>query len=257
LYHHTGNIEKNWTIVNGLRLHSLVSRNPLFEERTPVVFVHGLAVSNRYLIPAMSEISKSRQVFAPDLPGWGESAKPRHVFNIAELADTLALWMQAMKIERAVVIGQSFGCQVAAEFAVRHASMVERIILAAPTFDRRARSAFRHFWRLLIDAPNEPFSLVLLALRDFLKFGIRREIKTLKFALRDKIEDKLPQIRIPALVIRGELDTVVPELWAREVAGLFPDGRLVTIKGGTHGVNYQMPQEFAATVLEFLNDRIE
>lgn len=250
----TEKIKRIWTNVNGLRIHALAAKNPLLREKLPIVLVHGLAVSNRYLIPAMQELSKNAEVFAPDLPGWGDSEKPRHIFDIRELADVLADWMKAVEIKRATLVGHSFGSQIAAEFALRHAEMLGRLILASPTFERGKRSFFRQFGRLLINAPNEPLSLVFIALRDFIKFGIRREVVTLKYSLRDRIEDKLQQIQIPALVIRGELDTVAPQSWAEELAKLLPNGKLITIPNGTHGVVYQSPKKFAETVCEFLDE---
>ncbi|HEY0049227.1 MAG TPA: alpha/beta hydrolase [Pyrinomonadaceae bacterium] len=236
-----------------MRLNAFVS-DADFAGKLPIVIVQGLGISASYMIPAMSEMAKYAKVFALDLPGFGDSEKPLHIFNIAELADVVADWMSASGIERAVLLGHSFGSQIAAEFALRHPEMIERIVFAAPTFDRHARSFFRQFGRLLLNSRNEPFSLIMLAVKSYFKFGIRREARTLKFALADRIEDKLPRIGIPALVVRGELDTVVPQGWAEEVADLLPDGKLAVIAGGTHGVNYQSPREFAAAIREFLDD---
>lgn len=251
----TENIERLEASVNGLRLNTFVSKNADFidKEKLPVILVQGLGISASYMIPTMREIAGFAKVFALDLPGFGDSEKPSHVFNVEELADVLADWMNAAGIERAVLVGHSFGSQIVAEFALRHAEKIERAVLAAPTFDRHARGFFRNFWRLLRNARNEPFSLVLLAVKSYFKFGFRREALTLRFALRDRIEEKLPRIRIPSLVVRGELDTVVPQRWAEEVAALLPNGKLVVIAGGTHGVNYNSPQKFAAAIREFLD----
>lgn len=250
----TENIERLEANVNGLRLNTFVSKNADFgSEKVPVILVQGLGISASYMIPTMREIAGFAKVFALDLPGFGDSEKPSHVFNVEELADVLADWMNAAGIERAVLVGHSFGSQIVAEFALRHAEKIERAVLAAPTFDRHARGFFRNFWRLLRNARNEPFSLVLLAVKSYFKFGFRREARTLQFALRDRIEEKLPRIRIPSLVVRGELDTVVPQRWAEEVAALLPNGKLVVIAGGTHGVNYNSPQKFAAAICEFLD----
>jgi pimeloyl-ACP methyl ester carboxylesterase len=249
----TEKIERIWTNLGGLRIHALAARNPNFADKTPFVLIHGLAISNRYLIPVMQELAKRREVFAPDLPGWGDSSKPRRVFNITELADALADWMKAQGIERANIVGHSLGSQIAAEFAVRHAEMVDKLILASPTFEKGKRKFFRQFWRFLMNAPREPFSLVYIALRDYLKFGIRREFYTLKYSLNDKIEEKLPQIGVPTLVLSGELDTVAPQNWIETMAELLPNGKALTIPAGTHGVIYQSHEKFAAAVCEFVD----
>lgn len=238
--------------MNGLRLNAFVSKGADYAGKPTIILVQGLGISAEYMIPTMSETAKYAKVFALDFPGFGDSEKPWHIFNITELADVLADWMNAAGIGRAVLVGHSFGSQVVAEFALRHPEKIERAVLAAPTFDRRARSFFRQFGRLLRDSRNEPLSLIWLSFKSYFKFGLRREARTLQYSLKDRIEEKLPQIRIPTLVVRGELDTVVPQGWAEEVAGLLPDGKLTVIPGGTHGVNYNSPQEFAAAVREFL-----
>jgi pimeloyl-ACP methyl ester carboxylesterase len=246
-------IERIWANVNGLRIQALAERNPNFADKTPFVLIHGLAISNRYLIPVMTELAKRREVFAPNLPGWGDSSKPSRVFNITELADALADWMTAHGIERANIVGHSLGSQIAAEFAVRHAEMVDKLILASPTFEKGKRNFFRQFWRFLMNAPREPFSLVYIALRDYFKFGIRREIYTLKYSLKDKVEEKLLQIGVPTLVLSGELDTIAPQSWIETMAELLPNGKALTIPAGTHGVIYQSHEKFAASVCEFVD----
>ena len=201
----------------------------------------------------MRKFAEYREVFAPDLPGWGDSDKPERVFDITELSDALAAWMKANRIERAVLIGHSLGSQIVAEFAANHAEMVERLILASPTFEIGKRSAFRQFFRLFVNAAREPFSLIYIAMSDYLKFGIRREYHTLKFGLRHKVEEKLPKIEAPTLVLRGEFDPVVPQNWIETMARLLPNGNVVTIAGGTHGVIYQSHEKFARAVCEFID----
>jgi 2-hydroxy-6-oxonona-2,4-dienedioate hydrolase len=247
----TENIERIETSVEGLRLNAFASGDSA--GKVPVILVQGLGIAASYMIPAMSEMAQQTKVFALDLPGFGDSVKPAHIFNIVELADVLAAWMKVSDIERAVLVGHSFGSQIVAEFALRHSAMIDRAVFAAPTFDRRARSAFRQFGRLLLDARNEPLPLILLAVKSLFKFGLKREARTLQFALADRIEDKFPQIRVSSLVLRGEFDTVVPHIWAKELADLLPDGRFSTIEGGTHGVNYHSPQKFAETIRQFLD----
>ncbi|MDQ4122965.1 MAG: alpha/beta hydrolase [Acidobacteriota bacterium] len=246
-------IERIWTKVNDLRIHSLEARNPLFAEKTPIILIQGLGISNRYLVPVMRELSKSREVFAPDFPGWGDSSKPWHVFNVPELAEFLADWMTTQNIERASIVGHSLGGQIAAEFAVRHPEMVEKVVLASTTFEKGKRNFFRQFWRFLLNAPREPLSLVFIALHSYFKFGTRREILTLKYSLSDKIEEKLPHIQAPTLVLRGERDTVVPQSWVETMTDLLPNGKALTIPAGTHGVIYQSHEKFAAAVCEFLD----
>ena len=61
----------------------------------PLVMVHGLAVSHRYLMPLAAKLAGDLAVHVIDLPGFGLSSDPGRVLNVAEHADHLAAWLQA------------------------------------------------------------------------------------------------------------------------------------------------------------------
>jgi 2-hydroxy-6-oxonona-2,4-dienedioate hydrolase len=250
------NIRRRFVPVGKLRLFTLSSENQSFNGKPPLVLVQGLAIAARYWLPAIAELSKDFNVYAFDFPGWGKSDKPNRVLNIAELSDNLAAWTEAMRIDRAVFVGHSFGCQILADFALRHKRKIERIIFAAPTLDFAARNFSILFARSLLNARNEPWSLIHIAVTSLFEFGLVRQIKTLQIALRDRIEEKLPQIEIQTLVLRGERDTVVPQNWAETFAAFLPNAELAIIKNGTHGFNYSSPVQFAAAIREFLDRKL-
>jgi pimeloyl-ACP methyl ester carboxylesterase len=106
--------------------------------------------------------------------------------------------------------------------------------------------------RWLRDWPGERQSLALAHVRDFALAGPRRALHTFRHALADRIEDKLPQVRAPTLVVRGARDPIVPQAWAAEVTRLLPDGRMVVLPGGPHCVNYSTPAAFSRVVHAFL-----
>ena len=106
--------------------------------------------------------------------------------------------------------------------------------------------------RWVRDWPGERPSLAVAHLRDFARAGVRRSLLTFRYALADRIEEKLPRVQATVLVVRGEHDPIAPQRWAEEVTGLLPDGRLVVIPGGPHCVNYSTPEPFARVVREFL-----
>ena len=127
---------------------------------TPVVLVHGMVISGRYMVPTAEELAPLYPVYAVDLPGYGDSVKPRAIVDLPELADSLAAWMDAMKFPTAHLVANSFGCQVLAEFALRHARRVDRLVFQGPTVDPRperyditASDTRRcgHSWLLLLE----------------------------------------------------------------------------------------------------------
>jgi 2-hydroxy-6-oxonona-2,4-dienedioate hydrolase len=207
------------------------------------------------MIPAAEQLRSLCRVYAVDLPGYGRSYKPGAVLNLLQLADALAQWLEASRISKAHFVGNSFGCQVLAEFAVRHPQYVDRLVFQGPTIDPMARSLRAQLVRLLINSRREQRSMGWITIADYGSTGARRAWATVKLALSDKIEDKLPRIEVPVLVVRGERDAVVPQRWAEEVTRLLPKGQLHVIPQGAHTVNYSLPKEFAAAIIPFLELR--
>lgn len=222
--------------------------------RPAVVLVHGLGVSSRYMVPLARALAPDFPVFAPDLPGFGWSEKPRRVLDIPELADALVAVLDALGLERPALIGNSMGCQVIVDLAARYPQRIDRAVLNGPTVDRHARTPLRQLLRLLAASPREPLSQSLVVAADYLQCGPRRLLRTFRHALADPIERKLPFVRVPALVLRGARDLLVPQQWAEEVTRLLPMGRLVVLPGVAHAVNYSAPEAFARVARSFLEE---
>jgi len=237
--------------VDGLRAHFLAWAGPPVGGE-PLVLVHGLGVSSRYMVPLAGILAAGRPVYAPDIPGFGRSARPRRTLDVPGQADFLASWMAAAGLERAAFLGHSLGSQGVADLAFRRPELVERLVLAAPTIDDAGRTVPGQVLRLLLDVPREPFSLIPVVLADYLRAGPVRIFRTLRHALADRVEEKLPAIGMPALVMRGERDPVVSGPWAEKVRHRLPRGRLAVIPRAGHALQFGFPRETAAVVAAFL-----
>ena len=219
---------------------------------TPVVLVHGMVISSRYMVPTALELSPLCPVYAIDLPGYGDSAKPRGVLGLTGLADALAAWMDAKRFSSAHLLANSFGCQVLAEFALRHVPRVDRLVFQGPTVNPAARSVRRQLACLIRNSSSEAPGLGWITLVDYVKAGMRRIRATIRMAIQDRIEDKLPGIVAPTLVVRGGKDPLVPQRWAEEVTRRLPRGELVVLPGLGHTINYSAPKELVTAVRPFL-----
>ena len=143
---------------------------------------------------------------------------------------------------------------MAAELAATRPELTGGLVLLAPTVDPGARSKARHALRWLLTVPFERPSLQRVILRDYRDAGLTRVRDTSQFALDDRIEYKLPRIDAPVLVVRGSRDRVVPQRWAEDAAALAPQGRLHTIRGAPHCLNFSVPEKVAALVGAFTRD---
>ncbi len=240
-------LESRWATVDGLRVHARVCE-AVGPEGPAVVLVHGLSMSARYLEPTAERLAGHVRVYAPDLPGFGESDAPPHVLGVGGLADALAGWMDAFRVRPAVLLGNSLGCQILLDVAVRRPELVRALVLVGPTVDPAGRSIPRLVGRAAVDVFREAPSLWPLIVSEYLKAGVVRTWKTLVDLVEDRPEDRLGEVHVPTLVVRGAEDAIVPAPWAEEVARRLPQGRLLTVEGAAHAVNFGAPAPLAAAV---------
>ncbi|HEX6202194.1 MAG TPA: alpha/beta hydrolase [Thermoanaerobaculia bacterium] len=232
------------------RMHHRVSLADPGDDAPAFVLVHGLIVSGRYMMPLAVRLAETHAVLVPDLPGFGGSERPRRPLPVAGQAEALAGYLAAIGRPRVVLVANSFGCQVAARAMAAGAGPVERLVLVGPTIDAAARGVPRQLVRLVASLPREPFEYPVLLVADLARVGLPRAVRAFRVALADRIEESLPQVAVPTLVVRGSRDPIVPRRWGEEVAALLPDGRLAEVDGGGHALNYSRPDELARLVRE-------
>jgi pimeloyl-ACP methyl ester carboxylesterase len=237
-----------WYPVGGLNLHV---RERLGGAGTACLLVHGLAVSHRYLMPTARCLA-GRPVFVPDLPGFGLSGKPRRVHDVADHAATLAAWLDSAGGPRVCAIGNSFGCQVAVELAVRRPDLIEALVLVGPTVDPAARSMAAQVGRWVRDLAYEDWRQAPILSADVRDAGPRRIVATLRRSVRDRIDAKLPGVRVPTLLMRGEHDRLVTPGWLTRAAGLASAAPPVTLPGPAHNAVTTAGPQVAAAVSQFL-----
>jgi pimeloyl-ACP methyl ester carboxylesterase len=248
-------ISEVWDTVGGLEMHGWAGTDGDPEgKRPPIVLLHGLGVSTTYLMPTMQRLAKRYRVYAPDLPGFGPSQKPIRAMRIEKLADALAAWIAARGLDRAVFVCNSMGCQVAVDLATRRPGLVERLVLSGPTIDPRAGSAFVQILRLLRDGIYERPSLWFIAGFDYVRAWPLRVLETLRMAIADHVEQKLPNVKAPTLVVRGAKDPIASRRWVEEMVKLLPSGRMEEIEGTGHAVNYSAPERFVELIEGFIVD---
>lgn len=247
-----GRLSARYDRIGGINMHARVSAHPFPDDRLPVILVHGLGMSSRYMIPLAEHLAPHRRVYAPDLPGFGLSDKPRQALTVRELADALAAWMHGTGLDRAAFVGNSLGCEVLVELAVNHPHLVDRLVLQGPTPDPDARGLVRQIAGFFLIAPFERRSLAWVALTDYARSGVRRYIQTLHSMVDNRIGEKALRISQPTLVVWGTRDYIVPYEFVAGLAEVLPQGRLAVIPDAAHGINYSHPKALTAVILPFI-----
>jgi 2-hydroxy-6-oxonona-2,4-dienedioate hydrolase len=192
----------------------------------------------------------------PTLPGWGGAPRPERALDLDELADELVALLDRHGLEHAAFVANSFGCQVVTELAIRAPQRVSALVLIGPTIDPHTRPLARFVSMFLADTLREPVSLWFLIVRDYLRMGVRRFVRTGRFAWRHRVEQRLPLVEAPTLVVRGAHDGFVTQRWCEEAVALMPRAELAVVEGA-HAVHYSAPREVARLVDRFLEKVVD
>jgi len=246
-------LHDHWTTVAGLRLYARASREAPDPALRTVILIHGAFISSRYMIPIATRLAPHYNVYAPDLPGYGKSDRPARVPAVGGFSDVLVRWMDGTGIARAAFIGNSFGCQIVADLAVRYPERITRAILVGPTVDPRHHTLLQQGALLLLDGTREPLRYLPLLLGDCIRIGTHEGAQLARVVLADHIEHNLPRLHAPTLVVRGEHDPLVPQRWAEEATRLLPTARLMVIPGVAHVAHYDAPDAFTRIARPFLD----
>jgi pimeloyl-ACP methyl ester carboxylesterase len=244
-------LTSEFRLVDGLRTHTRRSADA-GGDGPPVVLVHGLAVSHRYLTPLAVALSATHPVYVPDLPGFGLTERPGTAYDVPRHAAFLADWLAAYRLGPVCLLGHSFGAEVAAALAARRPDLVSALVLAGPTSDPAARSRRGQVGRWLLDTLREAKWQVPILLRDVLDARPWRVFATLSHSVHNSIEADLVRVTAPTLVLTGSRDPVVPAGWRAEAARLVPGGRTAAVPGAAHNVATTAPGQVADAIRDLL-----
>jgi pimeloyl-ACP methyl ester carboxylesterase len=266
--------------VEGIRLHW--SELGTASRATPVVLLHGLNNSSLSWVHVAPWLATDRCVLMPDLPGHGQSARPNVGYELVWYAHIIALWLEALGIERADIVGHSFGGGVAQMLLLECPQRVRRLVLVAAGGLGKGVG----FWLRLASLPRvvehlgQPFMALgtRLAMRSARGGVTHAEIGQLSHfnsqagsarafgrTVRDVINwrgqrrnfwKRVHEVtRLPAvLVLWGDRDDIIPIEQGRAFAALLEGSVFTTFKGAGHYLHNERPEVFAQVVREFLDD---
>jgi pimeloyl-ACP methyl ester carboxylesterase len=251
----------------GVRLNYVERGNP---RGTPVVLMHGYTDSRRSYDRILPLLPASFRVFAVTHRGHGHSSKPDTGYAPSDFAADLAAFLDAMRIESAVIVGHSMGSTVAQRFAIDYPSRTRALVLEGAFFPSPHNQAVREFFQT-VRAFTDPVDPKIV--REFQQSTLTRPVppeffetivsesltvpaRVWKAALEPYVtadfSNRLKEISVPTLVIWGDRDgfTLQAEQDAlnRAIAG----SRLTTYTGTGHCPHWEEPERFAADLIAFV-----
>ena len=234
-----------WVIVDGLPLYHRVclDAGPAADS---IVHVHGFGISGTYLEPTAARLAPRHNTFVPDLPGMGRSMRPDQTLDVPGLARALVSYCDAVGVERATFVGNSLGCPIIVEFASTFPDRIERAVLVSPAGGPNNQPLARALGQMAMDGPREPLSMVPIAVRDYLRFGVLQSLSLFKAMTRYPTLERLPNLVVPTLVIAGERDPLV-RIDRAHVMAVLPHVDVVVVPGA-HALNFSAPELIAELI---------
>jgi pimeloyl-ACP methyl ester carboxylesterase len=265
--------------VDGVRVHYQEAG-----ERTapPVILIHGFCASTFVWSDVLLPVAEAGfRVVVPDLMGYGFSEKPREgEYTIEAQARLIIGLMDKLGIERATVVGSSYGGAVASVCALDYVERVERLVLVDAVINDDVK---RQPLLQLAAAPlmGDVISPVLLSTYRLTRWRMRKVYgKDAKWLLEDermrahhrplrassahravlltlrrwnaaRVEREAHRIRQPTLLIWGEDDMDIPLEHGRRMFERIPDARLVVFRRCGHLPQEEYPREFTKLLTEF------
>ena len=237
-----------------------------------LVLLHGFLSDSRAWTHQLQSLSDQFTVIAWDAPGAGLSSDPPETFGIGEWAECLSALLGAVEVERAHVIGLSWGGILAQEIYRRHASQVRSLVLAdtyagwkgsLPDPIPQERLA-----GCLADSSLPPDAVVSKYLPRMFTESVSQDVREetasimsefhpvgfrlmAKASAASDTRELLPSIEVPTLLIWGDADARSPITVAHQLHNAIPGARLAIIPGAGHISNLQQPGLFDTEVRNF------
>jgi pimeloyl-ACP methyl ester carboxylesterase len=244
----------------------------------PLLMLHGFPFDNSTWQEQQTYFSTNGwRTIAPDLRGFGKSTINADEINTMELlaADVIAL-MDYLQLEQAVIMGLSMGGYISFSLYRQYPERVKGLILADTKAEGDSSEARENRYKLReqvkikgSSAATEGMLPKLFSLESYrekpdtvaaLGGVIERTspatiIATLPgLAERQDSTPLLPQIKIPALVIHGKDDQMMPVENARQMAQALPDWQFSSVPHAGHMSNMENPEFFNRAVESFLRE---
>ena len=248
-----------------------------------ILWIHGLGASWQSWLENLPDFAQDHRVVAMDLPGFGYSAMPEEI-SIEHYGRWTSTFMDLLGIESAAVVGNSMGGFVGAELAIRAPERVERLILVSPAIfwqDRRraqplvqlAQYSDAIVARALVRATDDIATRRRLRLAALASAGFRYPaaisdelahemvrsarrtdgfLPALQALVDYSLEEELPRITCPTLIVWGAHDQLVSVRDAKRLQDLIPGSRREVFGRTGHVAMLERPERFNRLLREFL-----
>lgn len=243
----------------------------------PVLFIHADVADHRMWDEQFDTFASRYRVIRYDKRGFGKTTSDDLTFSPRQ---DIAALLRHLSVTKTALVGLSNGARLALDFTLEHPEMVDALVVASggisgqqPAATEAEMRIFGQYGalrerkdydaltdlavRVWADGPNQPAGRADPAVRERLREMVADNYRThheqfQMLELEPPASERLDDVRVPALVIAGDLDFSGTVAAMKLLAQRVPGARHVVFPGAAHMVNMEQPERFNTLVLDFL-----
>ncbi|GMG96346.1 alpha/beta fold hydrolase [Tepidimicrobium xylanilyticum] len=231
-----------------------------------ILVLHGWGANISTVLPIVNLLKPYFRVYAVDLPGFGESDKPKEVFGSEDYARILKEFIDKMGVKKIVLIGHSFGGKLSILLGIKYPEIIDKIVLinSAGLVPKRGLKYYikvygfktlKFLYNIIFFWANKEEKREKFYKRfgstDYREAdGIMRKI--LVRVVNEDFKEILKEIKSPTLLIWGDKDTATPLYMGKIMESQIPDSGLVILEGAGHYSYLDDFNRFAIILKTFL-----
>lgn len=236
---------------------------------TPVIFLHGYTDSWYSYEKVMHLLPPSIHGFALSQRGHGLSSCPKHGYAPADFAADVAAFMDQLHIPSAIIAGHSMGSLIAQRFAIDHPERTKGLVLVGAIACFKNNPGLLEFCEV-VEKLEDPVDSAFVC--EFQKSTLAGEldeaelnryvsesrrvparvwIEAMKGMMPADYLSELKKVNVPALIVYGNKDMIIPLRDQEELATAIRNVQLVIYQNAGHGLHWEEPERFANDLLAF------
>jgi len=223
------------------------------ENKNPIIFLHGWQADSRSFTPLVPFLFKNYHLYLLDLPGFGKSKAPPSSFSSFDYAKKVVKWIKLKKIQKANLVGHSFGGKVASIIAAKYPQFISSLILIAPSgiLHPKFYYKFNNLIPYKIKTKVSFFLRPFLVSKDYKNAG--KLLPIFKNVAKEDLRPIFSEIKIPTLIVWGKKDDQLPVEDGKTIKSLIKPSKLV-ITEGDHWLFLKNPKKIAQLIDKFIKN---
>ena len=255
-----------------------------------IIFLHGFGASEYSWREVMEPLSRSGRVIAYDRPAFGLTNRPMdgnwtgtNPYSVQGNVELLDGLMDELGVEKAIIVGNSAGGEVAVAYAIEHPERVQGLVLADPAVGGGGHGGWLPQWALPVMALPQMRHIAPLLVRtiademgnDSIRMvwhdpsritpevyeGYRKPLRSdnwdkalYEFTIAGNpvsYSEQLADLKMPVLVVTGDDDRIVPTAESIQLSREIPGSELVVLKDCGHVPQEECPDQFTTSIQAF------